>query len=69
MEKTPLPLLSALNKLIQNLVTLYLYQPKKGGHMGYIARQVTPYGDRRWMDYAVLEWVQELHKGLYCKAL
>ena len=46
-----------------------LYQPKKGGHMGYIARQVTPYGDRRWMDYAVLEWVQELHKGVYCKAL
>lgn len=40
-----------------------LHQPKKGGHMGYISRQVTPHGDRRWMDYAVLEWIQELHKA------
>jgi uncharacterized protein len=46
-----------------------LHQPKKGGHMGYIARQVTPYGDRRWMDYAVLEWVQELQKVEHCKTL
>jgi len=37
-----------------------LHQPKKGGHMGYIARKITPYGDRRWMDYFVLEWVQAL---------
>ena len=46
-----------------------LHQPKKGGHMGYIARKVTPYGDRRWMDYAVLEWVQELRKVGHCKVL
>ena len=33
------------------------------------ARKVTPYGDRRWMDYAVLEWVQELQKVGHFKVL
>jgi hypothetical protein len=42
-----------------------LHQPKKGGHMGYIARNNTPHGDRRWMDYAVLEWIRELHENQY----
>ena len=37
-----------------------LHKLKKGGHMGYIARHVTPHGDRRWMDYAILEWIREL---------
>lgn len=26
-----------------------------GGHLGYLSRQLTPFGDRRWMDYAVVE--------------
>lgn len=43
-----------------NRVTLH--KPKKGGHMGYISRNVTPHGDRRWMDYAILEWVREAEK-------
>jgi uncharacterized protein len=37
-----------------------LHNPEKGGHMGYIANCVTPHGDRRWMDYAVLEWIRKL---------
>ncbi len=37
-----------------------LYNPEKGGHMGYIANNLTPHGDRRWMDYAVLEWIRTL---------
>lgn len=37
-----------------------LYQPQGGGHMGYISRHRTPHGDRRWMDYVVLEWVREM---------
>lgn len=68
--KTPTSILSAKDDpfvpsclfdqtLMSEKVTLH--QPTEGGHMGYIARQVTPYGDRRWMDYVVLEWVQELH--------
>lgn len=40
-----------------------LHAPKKGGHMGYISRHPTPHGDRRWMDYAVLEWIREVHGG------
>ena len=37
-----------------------IYQPQGGGHMGYISRYQTPYGDRRWMDFVVLEWVREM---------
>ncbi|MBC8286621.1 MAG: alpha/beta fold hydrolase [Nitrospinae bacterium] len=40
-----------------------LHQPKKGGHMGYISRHATSHGDRRWMDYAVLQWIQESHEA------
>ena len=36
-----------------------LLKPEQGGHMGYISRHATPHGDRRWMDYAVLEWVAD----------
>jgi len=28
--------------------------------MGYISLHQTPYGDRRWMDFVVLEWVREM---------
>ena len=35
-----------------------LHTPNRGGHMGYISNEVTPHGDRRWMDYALLEWVR-----------
>ncbi len=40
-----------------------LYKPENGGHMGYISRHATSHGDRRWMDYAVLEWIRELHES------
>ncbi len=39
-----------------------IYQPAGGGHMGYISRQPTSHGDRRWMDYVVLEWIQKMCK-------
>ncbi|MBT3365883.1 MAG: alpha/beta fold hydrolase [Nitrospina sp.] len=45
---------------MSNNVTLH--KPEQGGHMGYISKYVTPHGDRRWMDYAVLEWIQQLQK-------
>ena len=38
-----------------------LHKPENGGHMGYISRHATPHGDRRWMDYAVLEWIKDMH--------
>jgi hypothetical protein len=29
-----------------------------GGHMGFISRDMTRLGDRRWLDLQVVEWVQ-----------
>lgn len=40
--------------------TVSIYQPKGGGHMGYISRNKTPHGDRRWMDFVILEWIREM---------
>jgi len=36
----------------------YLF-PERGGHMGYLTSQSTPFGDSRWMDYVVAEWVKK----------
>ena len=33
---------------------------KFGGHMGFIAKERTPLGNRRWLDYAILECVKAL---------
>ncbi len=41
-----------------------IYQPKEGGHMGYISAERTPFGDYRWMDYVVLEWIKDLRKNV-----
>lgn len=27
-----------------------------GGHLGFLSKQKTPFGDRRWLDYAVITW-------------
>lgn len=31
--------------------------PDRGGHMGYLSSKKTPLGDKRWMDYVILDWV------------
>jgi len=31
-----------------------------GGHMGYLSAARTPLGDRRWLDYFLLERAAEL---------
>lgn len=31
---------------------------RSGGHMGFISRRLTAWGDRRWMDAFVVEWVR-----------
>ncbi|MBM4251878.1 MAG: alpha/beta fold hydrolase [Deltaproteobacteria bacterium] len=33
-----------------------------GGHVGFYAASVTPYGDRRWVDAFVLDWVKASHR-------
>ncbi len=29
-----------------------------GGHMGFLSQEKTAWGDRRWMDHAVIEWLR-----------
>jgi len=29
-----------------------------GGHMGFVSHEKTSWGDRRWMDHAVIEWLK-----------
>jgi len=41
-----------------------IYQPKWGGHLGYISSKRTPFGDHRWMDYMVIEWIKDMHKNV-----
>ncbi|MCF8720815.1 YheT family hydrolase [Nitrospina gracilis] len=43
---------------IESASNVRFVNPKAGGHMGYIARKLTPFGDRRWMDYVCVEWVR-----------
>lgn len=31
-----------------------------GGHVGYLSREATPYGSRRWLDYAIDHYLGEL---------
>ncbi len=37
--------------------------PDFGGHMGYISKNKTPLGDRRWMDFICVQWAQEVGQG------
>ncbi|SVB80844.1 uncharacterized protein METZ01_LOCUS233698, partial [marine metagenome] len=41
--------------------TIELITPEWGGHMGYISKRPTPWGDYRWMDFMVVDW-PELEK-------
>ncbi len=43
----------------QNPALRYI-APEFGGHMGYLSKNKTPLGDRRWMDYAIVEWVKRM---------
>lgn len=35
-----------------------LHSPAYGGHLGYIHNRLTPLGDHRWMDYALVQWAR-----------
>ena len=65
--KTPTAILCSIDdpfvppKIFQDLSrAVTIYQPKGGGHMGYVSAKQTPFGDYRWMDYAIINWVQEI---------
>jgi uncharacterized protein len=40
--------------------SVHLHVEKTGGHMGYITRQKTPLGTHRWLDYALLTFLDSL---------
>ncbi|MDZ7268291.1 MAG: alpha/beta fold hydrolase [candidate division KSB1 bacterium] len=42
---------------------LQLLLPRHGGHLGFIAGSRTPFGDHRWLDYAL-----QYHAGIMCQA-
>jgi hypothetical protein len=42
---------------------LQLHFPRSGGHLGFISSQQTRFGDRRWMDEAIVDWAKRLVKG------
>jgi len=33
--------------------------PAYGGHMGYISKEKTSFGDRRWLDEVLMNWVED----------
>ena len=37
--------------------SIELNTPENGGHMGYFSRKPTPWGDYRWMDFMVVDWM------------
>jgi len=43
-----------------SFLTIYLTQ--SGGHMGFVAKNKTSLGSRRWMDYAILTSAEQLLK-------
>ena len=44
-------------KSVRMSSTIELNTPEYGGHMGYLSRELTPWGDYRWMDFMVVDWM------------
>jgi pimeloyl-ACP methyl ester carboxylesterase len=43
--------------------SVHLHAERVGGHLGYLSAQNTPLGNRRWLDYAVREYLVRLLNG------
>ena len=46
-------------KSVRMSSAIELNTPENGGHMGYLSRRPTPWGDYRWMDFMVVDWVND----------
>ena len=46
-------------KSVRMSSAIELNTPQNGGHMGYLSRKPTPWGDYRWMDFMVVDWVND----------
>lgn len=44
-------------KSVRMSSAIELNTPENGGHMGYFSRNPTPWGDYRWMDFMVVDWM------------
>ena len=45
-------------KSVRMSSAIELNTPENGGHMGYFSRKPTPWGDYRWMDFLVVDWMK-----------
>lgn len=47
---------------ISSLMSLSVHyrSTNAGGHMGYISKKPTPFGDRRWMDGIIVDWAEKI---------
>ena len=48
---------STIFKSVRMSSAIELNTPENGGHMGYFSRKPTPWGDYRWMDFMVVDWM------------
>ena len=46
-------------KSVRMSSAIELNTPENGGHMGYLSKKPTPWGDYRWMDFMVVDWVND----------
>ena len=44
-------------KSVRMSSAIELNTPENGGHMGYFSRKPTPWGDYRWMDFMIVDWM------------
>lgn len=42
-------------KSIRMSRAIELNMPENGGHMGYLSRKTTPWGDNMWMDFILVD--------------
>jgi len=46
-------------KSVRMSSAIELNTPENGGHMGYLSKKSTPWGDYRWMDFMVVDWIND----------
>ena len=50
---------STIFKSIRMSNSIELNTPDFGGHMGYLSAKRTPWGDHRWMDFIIVNWLED----------
>jgi hypothetical protein len=50
---------STIFKSVRMSSAIELNTPENGGHMGYLSKKPTPWDDYRWMDFMVVDWIND----------